>query len=265
MGRFRITKKDYVKIVKGKKTIELLKKARLHAFNSKVLGLDGIKKKATSVKALVAIFDLSGFTNFCNQKDPDLVVPEYIDLFLDWLFKEVRNMSIDDESEYDEGYETFYEPPFFQKFLGDGVLFIWDVENENGETKCNIITALNDVCDNYQKFLDEIDSKITKAPLSLRCGIALGTVYGIGDGSDYVGPAINLASRLQKLSKLSFCFSRRGLDFNKDMAPEWANRYTVKKAKIRGYPEEELVCVIKSEFNKLPEDQKTLFTSPKRR
>lgn len=71
----------------------------------------------------------------------------------------------------------------------------------------------------------------------------------MGNGNDFVGPCINMAARLQKLNSLSFCFSRKGL--NPEENDDFAKQVVTKKTEIRGIGSDELVCVLKSEFDKL--------------
>ena len=86
-------------------------------------------------------------------------------------------------------------------------------------------------------------------------------VISIGNGEDYVGPCINIASRLQKLSSLTFCVSRRGFDLEKYMPEETAVKYALKSVALRGIGEDELVWVRKEEFEELSAEEKKLFKS----
>ena len=78
MTTFNTKTGDYVKIKKDNKTITLLKKEKFDNFNEDILGLGKIETKSTPINALSVLFDLEGFTNFCNQIDPQLAVPEYL-------------------------------------------------------------------------------------------------------------------------------------------------------------------------------------------
>jgi hypothetical protein len=88
---------------------------------------------------LAAIFDLEGFTHFCSQRDPQLAVPKFLDFFLKWLFKKLKETYL--EEELPEGYKIYLEPPFFSKFLGDGVLFLWNTETKSELEINNIVTS----------------------------------------------------------------------------------------------------------------------------
>jgi len=230
-------------------------------FNPDVLGLGDIGARSTQLEAMAAIFDLSGFTSFCSQVDPHLAVPEYLSRFLDWLFAEIKTGFVK-ESEAEEKL-LWAGLPFLAKFLGDGVLFLWDTRNMSGAEICNIVTSLWEICGNYiHEFHPTIKKIVAQPPQFLRCGIARGTVFSVGNGEDYVGPCINIASRLQKLSSLSFCFSRRGFDIERYMPEETAAKYALKYAPLRGIGDDELVWVRREEFEALTDEEKACFRNP---
>src|SRR3982751_6054140 len=56
-------------------------------FNSSILDLGDILAEGQFFEALAAIFDLEAFTSFTNQIDPHLVIPEFLNEFLSWLFR----------------------------------------------------------------------------------------------------------------------------------------------------------------------------------
>ncbi len=210
-----IVLKSEIRIVKidGKeKEVELLENKKFNDFNPETLGLGDISLRSTQREAIAAVFDLSGFTNFCNQVDPHLSVPEYLSRFLDWLFEDIRKEFV--KETYKEGQALWAELPFLAKFLGDGVLFLWDTEKMNLAQISNVVAALHNVCQHYEAdFCPQIRKAVVAPPNILRCGMARGGVFSVGNAEDYVAPCINIASRLQKLSLLGFCVSRRGFKF----------------------------------------------------
>ena len=112
-------------------------------------------------------------------------------------------------------FVLWYKLPFFAKFLGDGVLFLWDDRDFAAEARINIVDFFEVICNDFEKyFLLKIGKRFTQPPPKLRCGIARGQITSIGNGSDFVGPCINVASRLQKLGdgQFSFAFTKEGLD-----------------------------------------------------
>jgi len=254
---------DNVPLEGGRKFIKLVTMTdeQFNRFNPDVLDLGDISLPATQVEALAAIFDLSGFTNFCSQVDPHLAVPEYLSRFLSWLFSEVKNGSL---RESNEGKKVLWASlPFMTKFLGDGILFLWDTKNMGGAEICNVVTSLWEICAAYvSEFYPIIKRLVVQPPKILRCGISRGTVVSVGNGEDYVGPCINIAARLQKLSSLTFCFSRRGFDIEKHMPEETAAKYVLKSVSLRGIGDDELVWVRREEFDRLSDQDKALFKNP---
>lgn len=238
-----------------------MENTKFKKFNPRLLGLGDIGLPSNQVEALAAVFDLSGFTKFCNQVDPHLSVPEYLSSFLDWLFGSIKKELV--IKQYPQKVALWAELPFLAKFMGDGALFLWDTRNMDEELICNVVAVLYDICDAYKnKFYVKERKKVSEPPQQLRCGIARGQVYSIGNGQDYVGPCINIASRLQKLSFLTFCFSRRGFDIKKHMDKFYHNKFIEKCVTIRGIGENELIWIDKKEFNQLPDEEKELFRKP---
>lgn len=230
----------------------------LAGFSPALLGLGDISTEGERHDALAAIFDLQGFTQFCSQLDPHLVVPEYLSKFLAWLFDSLRKEATEKEI---EGKTVLWgKLPFFHKFMGDGVLFLWDVNDLYKTDIGNIVVNLLNVCKSYDdEFYPAVVKHFSQPPTKLRCGIARGQVIAIGNGEDFVGPCINMAARLQKLGSLTFAISRRGFDPVEYLNEEWHDTFIVKKTSIRGISKAELVCVVKEQFRKLPQGEKTDF------
>jgi class 3 adenylate cyclase len=259
MGKFIVRKGDIIPNHGEGEDVGIIKKEVLDSFDPGVLGLGDISSKSAPVNALAAIFDLEGFTKFCTQIDPQLAVPKFLDFFLKWLFVRIKETCR--QEELPEGYKIYLEPPFFAKFLGDGILFLWDTETKSKREINNIVSSCERVRMAYtSKFLKTIKDKFSYVPTALRCGIARGIIYSIGNGEDYVGPCINLASRLQKLSLLTFAFSRKGFDYETYMPSTRSEKYCVKEVEVRGIGDRELVCILKEEYDKLPEEEKKKFS-----
>ena len=258
MAKFEIVSTDYTNVkVDDRKNIRIIKKDKFDSFNESVLGLGDINTKSNQINALSVIFDLEGFTNFCRQIDPQLAVPEYLNEFLSWLFSQIRIELIN--KTFPEGYQTYSELPFLAKYLGDGVLFLWDVSSLSDTQILNIVVSMKEICKNYtKKFLPTITNGIVSPPSRLRCGIARGAIYSVGNGNDFIGPCINMSARLQKLHSLTFCFSRRGM--NPERFSESQKKFFLtKKVDIRGIGNDELVCVLESEYKNLEEEDKAKF------
>lgn len=245
--------------IKGKPEYCLLyKKYALKRFGPVVLKLGDIGEEWEQIDVIAAVFDLAGFTSFCTQVDPHLSLPKFVKEFLNWLFKEIKSqLKI---KEYKDGIGLYSELPIFAKFMGDGVLFLWDATHMPIVLICNVALALREVAKEYHSdFVPKMRRRFSHYPKRLRCGVALGRVSSVGEGEDYVGPCINIASRLQKYTDIEFCLWQAGIDMKKGMLPDVAKEYTVKSVRIRGVGEGELVIVNKSDFAKLSPREKALF------
>jgi len=241
--------------------VKLLDNETLQRFSPAILGLGDIGIPCREVEAIAAVFDLAGFTRFCNQVDPHLAVPRFLSRFLNWLFDNII-IGLTEKS-YGERKALWAELPFLAKFLGDGVLFLWNTRYMNETLINSMVATLYRICYAYRhQFYQEIKMAVDKPPTTLRCGLARGRVFSVGNGQDYIGHCINTASRLQKLSLLTFCFPSRGFNVQQYMSENYRQFFVLKSISIRGIGEDELVWVLKEEFNNLPEKYKVLFRNP---
>jgi class 3 adenylate cyclase len=250
----------------GKTAFNTLSRQDFAKFNPGILGLGDIAREGESIEALAAMYDLEGFTSFCGQDDSHLIVQDFLKMFLDWLFAQTAR-SFTRKIEGDQVL-IWGRLPFFAKFLGDGVLFLWDTNPTNDRLRGPhmmgaMILALLSTCLDYQReFLPLARQKFANTPQRLRCGIARGRVISIGDGQDFVGPCINLASRLQKLSPLSFAISAKGIDIEKALHPDDIHHFVPKRVKVRGLQVEQLVYVLADEMKKLSAAERDEFQAP---
>lgn len=228
-------------------------------FNVALLGLGKVGKQASVTNALAAAFDLEGFTDFCSQIDPQLAIPEFLSDFLSWLFKSISDKFTEKKDE--KLVRIWGSLPFFGKFTGDGVLFLWNTDLSRGMTGIgNIAWRLKGVCEDYVTDLQpRLTASLAKTPKRLRVGIARGQVLSVGEGNDFVGPCVNMAARLQKLGTLSFAVSRRGFD-PKECFKNVERHFVVKKLGIRGVGEDEPVLLLKKEFAALSDEEKGQFS-----
>ena len=216
---------------------------------------DGLRKSDIGApceekEAIAAVFDLTGFTNFCNQVDSYLAIPKFLNDFLDWFFNRIK-MGLTELD--DNNHNTFWADfPTMVKFLGDGLLLVWNARGMTEEQICRIVGTLYEICRDYRReFYPQMSMAVNKPPSILRCGIARGKVFSIGNGSDFVGHCINNASRLSRISSLSFCFPHRGFQVQEHMPPEYRQQFVPKYVSIRGVGDNELVWVGKEEFERL--------------
>jgi class 3 adenylate cyclase len=228
-----------------------LSKLPFERFNSTLVGLTNLLENMETFDALAVILDLKDFTGFCDQREPHAVVPEFLESFLKWLFDRISEELLDHQDQ--ENVFLWTHLPIFGKFLGDGVLLVWDVTELSGEARLYIVQAFDLICNEYERiFLKKIRRTFTRPPSKLRCGIAQGQVTSIANGEDYVGMCINIASRLQKLDEgaFSFAFTRKGLD--EKAGADWYRDFVLIKIPIRGITREELVYVLRREHKRLP-------------
>jgi class 3 adenylate cyclase len=247
--------------VEGKFKHLSLSRSEFQRFNTSILGLGDISKEGKHFDALAAMFDLEGFTAFCNQIDPQLVVPEYLDQMLAWLFHRISYNFV--KETHGEIVLLWGKFPFFAKFMGDGVMFLWDTQGLGQASMGNIIINLHKICAAYKsEFLPKIEKSVSKVPIKLRCGIARGEVIAVGGGKDFVGSCINIASRLQNISELSFAFARKGFNPQECFSETWQAEFVAKRVSIRGLDQEELIFVFRKEYDALPEEKKRFFKEP---
>lgn len=149
--------------------------------------------------------------------------------------------------------------PFFGKFTGDGVLFLWDTDLSTQTGIGNIAISLQEICEDYtNQLVPKLDREMTKVPERLRVGIARGQILSIGEDKDFVGPCINMAARLHKLASLSFAVSRRGFD-PREYLPGMKDDLLIKRIPVRGVGTSEPVIVLKEEFEGLSHEEKEMF------
>lgn len=259
MTIFNPNPEDYSTVTKDGKKAKLLSKKVFEQFNPDLLGLGDLTNPASSTEAIAAVFDLQGFTNFCKQIDPHLSVPTFLGPFITWLMDQIKSEMT--QKVYDEGTSLWGPLPFFVKFMGDGLLILWDSSKTSPISRRNILVGLSAICKKYPKsFLPEMKKKVVEPPPVLRCGVARGTVFSVGDGNDFVGSCINMAARIQKLGATTFAFNRRGFEIDDDAVPAFfKNDLLIAEVSIRGIGDSELVCILKKEYEQMKAADKKQF------
>jgi hypothetical protein len=238
--------------------IRLLNNGILKRFDPSMLDLGDLSSPSKEIEAITAVFDLSGFTKFCSQADAYLAIPKFLNDFLSWFFSKIR-LGLTEVDDW--GRSSFWaELPIMVKFLGDGILLLWNARGMTESQMCKIVATLYDICYAYKhEFYPKISMAVNEPPGVLRCGVARGKVFSVGDGRDYVGHCINNASRLSQLRLLSFCFPHRGFQVQEYMPDQYYRIFVPKYVSIRGVGDNELVWLVKEEFDRLPEKGKALF------
>jgi class 3 adenylate cyclase len=227
-------------------------------FNPSILNLGEINQPSKEEEAIAAVFDLTGFTHFCNQADAYLAIPRFLSDFLNWFFTHIsQSLTVEND-----GFRSMFwaDLPVMVKFLGDGLLVIWNARPMSEGQICRLVGTLYKVCHAYRtEFYPNMLMTINKPPSVLRCGVARGKIFTIGNGKDYVGHCINTASRLSHLNPLTFCFPHHGFHVREFMPDNYARLFVPKYVSLRGIGENELIWVVKEEFENLPEVAKVHF------
>jgi class 3 adenylate cyclase len=227
-------------------------------FNPSLLNLGDISSPCQEIEAVAAVLDLTGFTAFCSQVDSYLAIPRYLNDFLEWFFNSIRDGLT--EEDFGNRRSFWADFPLLVKFLGDGVMLVWGTRRMTEDQICRIVTTLYEICYKYQQeFYPRISQVVNKPPAVLRCGMARGKVFTIGDGKDFVGHCINNASRLSHLASLTFCFPHRGFHVREYIPADDLRLFVPKYVSIRGIGDNELVWVVREEFERLSERERGLF------
>jgi class 3 adenylate cyclase len=231
----------------------------IRQFDPTMLDLGDLSVPCQEKEALVAVFDLTGFTRFCNQVDAYLAIPRFLSDFLDWIFTNIRQR-ITEKSV--SGNALWAELPMMVKFLGDGLLILWNTRRMTEDQLCRIATSLLEVTRAYRRdFYPRMSAVVDKPPAVLRCAVARGKVFSVGGGKDYVGHCLNNASRLSHLG-FSFCFPHRGFQVREYLPAKYLQIFVLKSVCIRGVGDDELVWLVREEFERLPPENKAMFSNP---
>ncbi len=211
---------------------------------------------------LALIYDLEGFSKFFNQPD----VQDYVPKFLNHL-SQAMSVVLLGGTAYWDSLNPKYPPlsaPIHEKFLGDGMLYVWRLKRNQLDFDPVFIRALCNRLWNLKLRFPEVlkqaaaDVPVLDLPTRIRFGVARGTIYELtrasGTNKEYIGFCVNLASRLQKYcADLGFIVSAR-LGLADEVVAEYGYKRVV-ATKIRGFPEE-IVIVDKEEYETLAESQR---------
>jgi class 3 adenylate cyclase len=238
--------------------LRVMDTATFKSFNPAMLNLGDLAVPCQEREAVTAVFDLTGFTTFCNQVDAYLAIPRFLKSFLEWFFVSVRQRLTTETL----GNRTtvWAELPMKVKFMGDGLLILWNAQRMTEAQICRLTVTLYDICRAYRTdFYPRITETIDRPPRILRCGVARGKVFTVGNGNDFVGHCINNASRLSHLFGLSFAFPNRGFPVRNYAPEDYLRLFVPKYVAVRGVGANELVWVVRSEFEALSAEDKANF------
>ncbi|HTI61650.1 hypothetical protein [Mucilaginibacter sp.] len=226
----------------------------------------GFKDAGRPTTGLALIFDISGFTNFFNKPDLQFYITKYINHIIECV--EINIYGGDD---YWNGESEKTEPlltkPSLRKFLGDGMLYIWEDKKSNSFNAHGFKTVLINRLWLFQKNIEKVNEQlydyipIGDLPQKIKFGIAQGTIYKLSEANgsyDFIGPCINLASRLVKYcNEINFICSAR-LDFdNADL--EKYGYFKVIAKELKSF-ENEIVVIDANDYSELTDiDKGRLF------
>jgi class 3 adenylate cyclase len=261
MSTFKTNEADFTTAEVDGKNRKLLLAKKYDSFDTSLLNLGDITQPSLTTDAIAAVFDLEGFTNFCKQLEPHLSVPLFLNQFLNWLLSQIKEeMTV---KKADEGVLMYCPLPFFVKFMGDGLLVLWDASTMSDIARMNVTASMCQICRNYEaKFFTTVAKRVVDPPPVLRCGLARGNVYSVGNGNDFVGSSINMAARLQKLPGASFSFNIRGFHLNENKSDFVKKYIVVKRIAVRGIGDNELVALLSKEFDVMKAKEKSQFRDP---
>lgn len=131
-------------------------------------------------EVLCAVIDMRGFSSFCEQ--PSIESP-YTCGVLTAFYAMVR-----------KGFSSF--PPDLVKFLGDGVLAVWQTSPSDREVAIGVcLEGLGQLPAVWREIIK--GPEFTHgAPEAIGSGVSFGLASKISIDNDYIGRPINLASRL---------------------------------------------------------------------
>ena len=151
------------------------------------------------VRIIVAVLDLEGFTKFFIKAAPNqsIIVASYVNSFLAWLNHRL----------------ALQHPPIkrpkLSKFLGDGVMYVWEIEEGQTEKMAhdvmNLCWNMTRGTDRYEiQFLSQFIGQLGKKwpceyPKHLRASVATGSAVKYirrNHPPEYVAECINIATRL---------------------------------------------------------------------
>jgi hypothetical protein len=134
----------------------------------------------TPCEVLALIIDIRGFSLFCEE--PNIESPYICGLMS--AFYHMVNRAL----------QRF--PPEMTKFLGDGVLAIWETTPADREIAVNVALEAAISLRNQWTQVQDSPHFSHGAPSALGAGICFGLASHLEVGDDYIGRPINIASRL---------------------------------------------------------------------
>ena len=213
----------------------------------------GYTKVSKPILGVALIFDIIGFTKFYNKPDIQHYITGYLNHIIECV--EINFWGGDSYWFKTPGYDNLPAlaiTPSMKKFLGDGMLYIWENNKQNSLSDNKFKFDLLNRIWNIQQHFGKINLRLLQElpnsdlPVGIKFGIAKGTIFKIKDkhgNVDYIGPCINMASRLVKYcEQINFIASSR-FDISKELLDK--HRYIRVIAKDLRNFENEIVIIDK--------------------
>ncbi|MBN2273127.1 MAG: hypothetical protein JXR41_01480 [Bacteroidales bacterium] len=211
------------------------------------------------IRSISMLFDLEGFSGFFSKPDVCDYISKYLNLIIDAVKLTFEGGDLYwERSENDEPIIVTPLPkPIHTKFLGDGVLYIWNYDHFTFPHIIHLVNRVWNLKNSFSLLCNKAGEilPVDDFPKRIRFGIAAGTVYQLkyqnGDADEYIGYSINLVSRLQSYCRsIGFIVSGR-LNIPNETIAELGYKKCLAK-KIRGFPDE-IVIVDNQDYNNLDE------------
>ena len=134
----------------------------------------------TPCEVLACVIDMRGFSLFCEK--PSIESP-YTCGLMNAFYHTVQNV-------------FFKYPPELVKFLGDGVLAIWETSAEDRQVAIDICVAGSLSLNTNWQAVRRSPHFSHGAPEAIGVGVSFGLASKLPVGNDYIGRPVNIASRL---------------------------------------------------------------------
>src|SRR5690606_31701828 len=133
---------------------------------------------------LALVFDISGFTNFFNKPDIHYYMTDYINQIIGCVDTNIwGGNDFWTEDQQNEQMNELELKPIMRKFLGDGMLYVWE-DNAEGilstpDLKIPLINRLWNLQLNFERINKHLNETIPVGdlPNAIKFGIAQGSIF----------------------------------------------------------------------------------------
>jgi class 3 adenylate cyclase len=210
-------------------------------------------------KSISLLFDMENFTGLFSHPDIHDTISKYLNLIIDAvsLTFEGGELYWDRNEKGDAVIADALPRPIHTKFLGDGVLYIWRLDDFTQKQIIDLVDRVWSLKNSFSVICAKASLllPVNSFPKRIRFGIASGTVYRLTyqneSAEEYIGYSINLASRLQSYSRdIGFIVSGRLNIPDKTILKHGYKKCIAKK--IHGFSDE-IVIIDTHDYNNLDE------------